>query len=505
MGGQLWEVVGGGEKGGILVREGRDLSSPQLRDRLATGALVEEEELTLDRLHYRRLTGRGPDSGWVSIKLKDKDLLVHARGRGQASGVVEDSTTEDIENRESVGGVGGDGGASDKDSDGAAKVRALLAAAQANLAEELALELLHGQPETTRTAWELRILRVAAVLHPSFVPRRSAERASAALLALPLAEALVKEAPADVAAQLLLGRALCVNGKRKEAEVIWKAAAEHEGPDGEARRFLRSLVVLEDEKARGNVAFKDGKWEIARDAYTRALEADPCRLDREMAAAVLGNRSAAQRKLGDPAAALCDAEESSLLCPGYTKARFRRALALLELERYLEAYEDLKNVKAKDPGIIGVDEWLMRASHWATPGVQSKTNLYAALGVPWDASPEELKKAHKLMSLKWHPDKRPESEKASSEKRFKAIQDAWETLQDEEKREVYDYGRKRPKVSDWSSKPMPKELIRRGFTVRKGDGLTTCMVCGFKAGSEADKQMHTTVKDHPGFYAQRSQ
>ena len=38
----MWEVVGGGEKGGLVVREGQSLSSTQLEERLPTGALVRE-------------------------------------------------------------------------------------------------------------------------------------------------------------------------------------------------------------------------------------------------------------------------------------------------------------------------------------------------------------------------------------------------------------------------------------------------------------------------------
>merc|ERR1712125_310262 len=63
-------------KGGIIVREGCDLNSQTRVDRLSTGALVEEEELVGERMRYSRLTGKGPDAGWVSINLKDKSLLV---------------------------------------------------------------------------------------------------------------------------------------------------------------------------------------------------------------------------------------------------------------------------------------------------------------------------------------------------------------------------------------------------------------------------------------------
>lgn len=75
MGGQRWEVVGGADKGGILVRTGKDLTSPQAPERLSTSAVVEELERQGDRLRYRRLTGDGPAEGWVSLRLKDKVLL----------------------------------------------------------------------------------------------------------------------------------------------------------------------------------------------------------------------------------------------------------------------------------------------------------------------------------------------------------------------------------------------------------------------------------------------
>jgi len=71
---QRWEVVGG-QKGGILVRVGRELDSAEAPSRLDYGALIEEQELKGERLRYRLLDGNGPDEGWVSLKLKGKDLV----------------------------------------------------------------------------------------------------------------------------------------------------------------------------------------------------------------------------------------------------------------------------------------------------------------------------------------------------------------------------------------------------------------------------------------------
>jgi len=74
---QMWEVIGGADKGGILVREGEALSSAQTKERLSTGALIEEIELIGERLHYKLVegSGTGPAEGWVGLKLPGKVLV----------------------------------------------------------------------------------------------------------------------------------------------------------------------------------------------------------------------------------------------------------------------------------------------------------------------------------------------------------------------------------------------------------------------------------------------
>lgn len=47
---------------------------------MSCGALVEEQELHNSRLSYKRLSGSGPDTGWVSLFLKDKPLVVRVNG-----------------------------------------------------------------------------------------------------------------------------------------------------------------------------------------------------------------------------------------------------------------------------------------------------------------------------------------------------------------------------------------------------------------------------------------
>merc|ERR1711920_842391 len=64
--GREWVVIGGKDSGGIVVRNGKQLSSMTLDGRLQNTAIIEEVEKNGDRLHYKKIFGAGPDQGWVS-------------------------------------------------------------------------------------------------------------------------------------------------------------------------------------------------------------------------------------------------------------------------------------------------------------------------------------------------------------------------------------------------------------------------------------------------------
>ncbi len=69
----------------------------------------------------------------------------------------------------------------------------------------------------------------------------------------------------------------------------------------------------------------------------------------------------------------------------------------------------------------------------------AKRDYYEVLGVPKNASQEDIKKAYRKQALKYHPDRNPGDQAA--EDKFKEAAEAYEVLKDDEKRGRYDrYG-----------------------------------------------------------------
>ena len=62
-------------------------------------------------------------------------------------------------------------------------------------------------------------------------------------------------------------------------------------------------------------------------------------------------------------------------------------------------------------------------------------DYYAVLGVPRDATPEQIKKAYRRLARELHPDVNPDEEE-----RFKEVTKAYEVLSDPKRRELHDLG-----------------------------------------------------------------
>lgn len=79
-------------------------------------------------------------------------------------------------------------------------------------------------------------------------------------------------------------------------------------------------------------------------------------------------------------------------------------------------------------------------------------DYYEILGVTRNATADEIKKAYRKNALKYHPDKNPGDPEAES--RFKEVSEAYEILNDSQKREIYDrYGKEGVRGAGMGSGP----------------------------------------------------
>ena len=81
-------------------------------------------------------------------------------------------------------------------------------------------------------------------------------------------------------------------------------------------------------------------------------------------------------------------------------------------------------------------------------------DYYKSLGVERNASEEDIRKAYRKLAMQFHPDRNPNDKQA--EERFKEINEAYQVLNDPEKRSVYD--RLGSDYSSWQRRGAPGDF-----------------------------------------------
>ncbi|CAJ1391964.1 unnamed protein product [Effrenium voratum] len=334
---QLWEVVGGVDKGGILVRSGQLLSSPEETSRLSTGALIRQEELVGERLRYTRLSGSGPLTGWVSLKVKDKPMVAKTDRTPPAEPAP------------------------------AAPAAPAVPPAKEPAPKESAPE----EEEEQEGAPEAEADQRAAADHApvgdvTFDDEEDGEGEAAA--PEPVAEAAPEpKAPKEPAApgEIAVGCQVEISGLKSKPELNGKRATvmlkdeaagrfevRIDGPaDDRIRCKPENLTVVvaktSPQKSQGDANFKEGRLEQAIACYRQALE--EAKGDDEFSATIQSNIAAAYAKKGDHHKALEAANEAVRLRPDWAKAHSRKGLSLLSLGRFADAQASYILAVKNDP------------------------------------------------------------------------------------------------------------------------------------------------------------
>ena len=84
-------------------------------------------------------------------------------------------------------------------------------------------------------------------------------------------------------------------------------------------------------------------------------------------------------------------------------------------------------------------------------------NFYKVLGVDEKASKEDIKKSYRTLQMKYHPDRNNNSQEANI--MTQKLNEAYETLGDDEKREEYDMTRNNPFLKGGSNMDVPMDDI----------------------------------------------
>jgi len=113
-------------------------------------------------------------------------------------------------------------------------------------------------------------------------------------------------------------------------------------------------------------------------------------------------------------------------------------------------------------------------------------SYYNILGVEEGATQSDIKKAYRALSFKFHPDKNPGNLDATST--FQKINEAYETLGDEQKREEYDMSRNHPFMrlnSNNGSDIQVDDILNMFF-----GGMAQGMPPGFPPGFSPGVKLH---------------
>ena len=207
----------------------------------------------------------------------------------------------------------------------------------------------------------------------------------------------------------------------------------------ECAKLAKLIDAVDEEKQRGNQLFSSRQFAASVTHYTRAIDLDPTN-DRILRI-LYCNRAAAYKELNKLQEGVDDCTRAIALDRNFSKAYARRARCLMNLKDYDGAVRDFTHASKCDPADRELAREQKNAEEHQAKEIEKEKDHYYMLGVTKTAPEAEIKKRYRELSLRWHPDKcmgQSDDEKVVSERKFKAVSEAYTVLMSVEKRREYD-------------------------------------------------------------------
>ena len=202
-----------------------------------------------------------------------------------------------------------------------------------------------------------------------------------------------------------------------------------------AKIALENLKQISQIMVNADRAIKYGNLQPAYQMLSDAIQIDPC--NAFIAPELYYKRAGVllrQRKLTD---AIEDCYMATDLDDRCIKALKMRAKLFLQLHLYSDAVEDLEKILS-----IGESSEASKMLSDLQKRLDSESfSFYKLLEIPVTATQEDISKAKRKMSRKYHPDKNfhsSDAEKEEAERMIRMINNAHDVLVDPEHRKLYD-------------------------------------------------------------------
>uniref|UniRef100_A0A383VTQ7 J domain-containing protein n=1 Tax=Tetradesmus obliquus TaxID=3088 RepID=A0A383VTQ7_TETOB len=248
---------------------------------------------------------------------------------------------------------------------------------------------------------------------------------------------IVKSIPGHLEALTLRGTAYMYLADHDMAKRHFGEALKFDPDHKDSRKAFNKLKDLDRKRQRANRAFEAQDYPEAEQQCQAALAVDPQHqaVNKELQLQLCR----VQQMLNKPQEAVEACQAALAIQPDYYDATKELIRALLAAERFEEAVNLARNTLQQHQQDGEMHQLYREAEKQLK--ISKRKDYYKILNVDKQASPRDIKKAYKALARQYHPDKVHSSkEKAENEEKFKEIAEAYEVLNDEEKRGAYDRG-----------------------------------------------------------------